>query len=121
MPAAVSRPLLQPKPLAWPDFATPRDILTDLARQNGLTLEGLDRVPHDLWAAADLPPLSLVERLTLVANQFDLTFALSADGRTVTLAAHSRGSAGGTTARRASRRPPSRAVRFRRPTGPATR
>jgi hypothetical protein len=85
LPAAVSRPLLQARPLAWSDFATPRDILAQLARQNGLTLEGMDRVPHDLWAAADLPPLSLLERLTLVAAQFDLTFALSADGRTVTL------------------------------------
>jgi hypothetical protein len=85
LPATAGRPLLQPKSLAWADFAAPRDILTQLAQQNGLTLEGLDRVPHDLWAAADLPPLSLVDRLTLVAVQFDLTFTASADGRTITL------------------------------------
>lgn len=84
LPAA-GRLLLQSKPLAWADFATPRDILTQLAQQNGLTLEGLDRVPHDLWAAADLPPLPLVDRLTLVALQFDLTFTVSPDGRTITL------------------------------------
>jgi hypothetical protein len=85
LPPAAGRTLLQPKALAWADLATPRDILAHLAQQNGLTLDGLNRVPHDLWAAADLPPLTLVDRLTLVAAQFDLTFSLSADGRTVTL------------------------------------
>jgi hypothetical protein len=44
-------------------------------------------VPHDLWAAADLPALAWVDRLTLVAIQFDLTFKISADGRQITLIA----------------------------------
>ena len=61
-------------------------MLTRLAEENGLELTGLDLVPHDLWAAADLPPLSLTDRLTLVAAQFDLTFAVSSDGSGVRLA-----------------------------------
>lgn len=86
LPPATGRKFLQPKRIAWNDFATPGELLTDLAEQNGLELAGLDRVPHDLWAGADLPPLSLVDRLTLIAVQFDLTFQISPDARTLTLA-----------------------------------
>ena len=73
------------KKLAWPDFSTPRDLLLQLGREGGLTLLNPERIPHDLWAAADLPPLSLADRLTLVAVQFDLTFRVTADGRRIEL------------------------------------
>ena len=81
LPAAAQRKFLRSQPLAWEDLATPRELLEQLGRQNGLEIDGLQRVPHDLWAAADLPPLSLVERLTLIAAQFDLGLTI-ADGGT---------------------------------------
>jgi len=85
LPAAVQRKFLLPKRIAWDDFATPRDLLAQLARQGGLEIKGVDRVPHDLWAAADLPPLSLTRRLTLILVQFELTFQVTPDGKTITL------------------------------------
>ena len=85
LPPAVTRKFLLPKRITWDDFATPGELLQRLADENRLTLQGLDRVPHDLWAGADLPPLALVERLTLIAIQFDLTFEVSPDGQTVRL------------------------------------
>lgn len=54
-PAAARRLLLR-KPLAWRDYAAPRDLLGQLAEQGGVELLDWERVPHDLWAAADLPP-----------------------------------------------------------------
>ena len=80
LPKPIQRKFSRSKALAWDDLATPRDLLAGLARQNGLEISGLDRVPHDLWAAADLPPLSLVDRLTLIAAQFDLTLTVDDDG-----------------------------------------
>ncbi len=80
LPATAQRKFLQQKPLAWEDLATPRDLLVQLGQQSGVKLAGLERVPHDLWAAADLPSLSLVDRLTLIAIQFDLTFSVAAEG-----------------------------------------
>jgi len=85
LPPAAQRKFLLPEPLEWDDFATPRELLEGLARQAGLSLAGLERVPHDLWAGAELPPLSLVDRLTLVAVQFDLTFAVSPQGDAIAL------------------------------------
>ena len=83
--AAAGRKFLVPERVGWGDFATPRDLLSQLAAQSGIEISGLEQVPHDLWAEADLPPLSLVDRLTLIAGQFDLTFQVAADGSAVAL------------------------------------
>jgi hypothetical protein len=85
LPPAAMKKFMQPKPFAWDDFATPRELLQSLASEAGIEIIGLDRVTHDLWAAADLPPLSLIDRLTLIAGQYDLTFEVSADGNRITL------------------------------------
>jgi hypothetical protein len=87
LPAGVGEKFAALKPMAWDDLATPRELLAALAAENGVELTGLELVPHDLWAAADLPPLSWTDRLTLIAIQFDLTFAISADGTAVRLTA----------------------------------
>jgi len=79
-----AQPLLRAQRLRWEDLTEPRELLGQLLAQAGLRAAGLDRVPHDLWAGAELPPLSLLDRLTLVAMQFDLTFTVSPDGQTVT-------------------------------------
>jgi len=79
LPPAVRRKCLLRKKLSWEDLAAPRDLLAQLGRRSGLSIDHLERIPHDLWAAADLPPLSLADRLTLIAVQFDLTFKV-ADG-----------------------------------------
>jgi hypothetical protein len=86
LPAASQGKFFQSKPLAWEDLSTPRDLLEQLGRQNGVEITGLERLPHDLWAAADLPPLSLTERLTLIAAQFDLSFKIAAGGARLELA-----------------------------------
>ena len=57
LPTATQRKFFQSKALAWEDLSTPRDLLAQLGQQSGVEIDGLERVPHDLWAAADLPPL----------------------------------------------------------------
>lgn len=86
LPASAERRFLRPAPIAWPDFSTPRQLLSSLAAAEGIELAGLEQVPHDLWAAADLPPLSLVDRLLVVAVQYDLTLRFSPDGTRAALA-----------------------------------
>lgn len=80
LPTELSRRLSRSEPMAWDDLAEPRQLLEDLARQGRLKLHGLEQVPHDLWAAASLPPLPLLERIALVAAQFDLTCTIDAAG-----------------------------------------
>jgi len=85
LPHEAGRKLTASDRLAWDDFATPREILAQLAEKSRLRIAGLERVPHDLWAAAEWPPLPLVDRLTLLLGQFDLSFQVSPDGDSITL------------------------------------
>jgi len=80
LPRAAAAKYVGTGPMQWDDFATPRDLLARLAAENGIGIFGLEQVPHDLWAGGDLPPLALVDRISLVAGQFDLTFHVVGDG-----------------------------------------
>jgi hypothetical protein len=66
-------------PIAWQDLDSPRNLLGELAKESGLDIVNPEQVPHDLWEAGELPPMSLAERLTLILHQFDLTFRVAAD------------------------------------------
>jgi len=85
LPAPVQKRFLQEAPLCWPDLAVPREILADLAASADVSVVDEDRLPHDLWAKASLPPLSLTCRLCLVLHQFDLTFQVQTEGREIVL------------------------------------
>ncbi len=85
LPAADARRFTAYKPFAWDDLAEPRDLLKAIAAEADATIENLDAVPHDLWAAADLPSMSLTDRLTVVAGQYDLTFEVGLGGTTLRL------------------------------------
>jgi len=64
--------LLLGQTIHWQDLSTPREILQQIAASFHLTIEGLEAVPHDLWASATLPGVTAAEALTLVLIQFDL-------------------------------------------------
>jgi hypothetical protein len=83
--SGVARKFLASKRAAWGDLATPRDLLSELAAENRFEISGLEHIPHDLWAAADFPALTVSDRLTLILAQFDLTFNVAHDGSSVTL------------------------------------
>ena len=65
----------------WDDLTEPRQLVDALAEEAGVEILGVERIPHDLWPAADLPPLSWIDRLTLIAAQFELSFELDKTGR----------------------------------------
>jgi len=85
LPSAVGRQFSSAKRMQWDDFAQPRKLIEQLGQASGIEISGADRIPHDLWAGADLPPLALIDRFTLLLGQFGLTFKISADAKTITL------------------------------------
>src|SRR4051794_23782081 len=64
----------------WEDLSEPRELVASLAAEASVKIAGADRVGHDLWRGADLPPLSWLDRLTLVLAEFDLTFKIERGG-----------------------------------------
>jgi hypothetical protein len=85
LPPVAAKVFFQAKPLAWNDFAKPREILELLGRENHLTIPNLESIPYDLWPAADLPPMTLTERISLIAFQYDLTFTIAPGGKKIEL------------------------------------
>jgi hypothetical protein len=85
LPSAIQRQYRHSQGLAWENFSTPRDLLQGLASQNGIEITNLNEIPHDLWAAVSLPPISLGDRLLAITIQYDLTLKFSSDGTRVEL------------------------------------
>ncbi len=80
LPLATRLHWTQAKAWKWEKLSAPRELIADLGQENQVQIEGLEKISTDLWAAADLPPLTLPERLMVVLAQFDLTYEPSADG-----------------------------------------
>ena len=79
-PRARRRALIAHPTLHWNDLDRPRDLVKEFAAKFGLTVDGLDKVPHDLWAGATFPACSVSQGLSLLLVQFDLTFRWKPDG-----------------------------------------
>lgn len=84
------RVLLKRRTIRFEDLSQPRLVLESIASRWGLTIEGLSRVPHDLWAAAEFPAVTATEALSLVLVQFGLTFTWNKDATAVELVRPSR-------------------------------
>ena len=63
----------------WQDFDRPRDILKQVADKFQFEIDGLDKLPHDLWASGALPQMTATEALSLLLVQFDSTFEFLPD------------------------------------------
>lgn len=81
LPAARRRALVGRRTLHWHDLDAPRDLLKRHAGDYGVTVDNLQRIPHDLWAGGTLPAMSITQSLSLVLTQFDLTFGWKKDAR----------------------------------------
>jgi hypothetical protein len=70
------------RPLHWADLETPGEVVLKLIHERDpkLVIQGEALIPHDLWAAGETPPVSLVEGLTLILIQVDLTYQFDSTG-----------------------------------------
>lgn len=73
--------------VAWEDLATPAEIVNLIAQKYELTVDGMDAVPHDLWAKGALPSVTSSEALQLILGQFDLSFEWGEPGKSVRVVA----------------------------------
>jgi hypothetical protein len=73
--------------IRWDDLDRPADIVQTIGRRFGLSIAGIEQIPHDLWAGAVAPEATAAEALSLVLNQFDLTFEWTNHGTGVRLVA----------------------------------
>jgi len=65
----------------WNDLDPPVELIRRIGQRYELTLHGLEKIPHDLWASETLPDVNANEALALVLIQFDLTFQWTEQAR----------------------------------------
>ncbi|MFV2068066.1 MAG: hypothetical protein ACC645_13920 [Pirellulales bacterium] len=85
LPADSRKRWLARNGLTWDVLGTPADLIRQLAHEAKAEVRQIERMPHDLWPAAKLPPLPLTDRLTLITYGFDLSFELNSRGDVVRL------------------------------------
>jgi hypothetical protein len=85
LPVSQRRSLERSRPLSWPRLTPPREVVASLVGQRGWRVAQAQRIPHDLWAAGELPALTLAEQLTVLLIGFDLTFEVRPRERTLAI------------------------------------
>lgn len=86
VPLDMRRRWLQKSAWSWSRLSEPRNLLRDLFRHSRIELRGIERVPHDLWDARQLPTLALVDRAVLLLVGFDLAIQIAPDGKSCEIA-----------------------------------
>ncbi|MFK7768106.1 MAG: hypothetical protein AB8B55_12855 [Mariniblastus sp.] len=67
------------------ETAIPSELLKDLAERNGFQITNPETIPHDVWAAFELPPTSLDQRVAILLVGFNKWFERSDDGTKITI------------------------------------
>jgi hypothetical protein len=80
LPSTTKTNWLRTHPLSWPVGSTPREILQAWAKTASIRVTNLNDMPHDVWAAAQLPAMNSIDALTLLLSNFDMTFRISGNG-----------------------------------------
>lgn len=62
--------LLRKTAVQWPDYTQPRELATQWCQAEGVKHSNIEAIPYDRIAAGDLPPLTLLDRLTLLMVQY---------------------------------------------------
>jgi hypothetical protein len=65
--------------MKWDLLASPRRLVTEQLQQAGMQVAMPESIPHDLWAAGELPPMPLAHRLAILLAGFNRAFTMAGD------------------------------------------
>ncbi|HMP79559.1 MAG TPA: hypothetical protein PKD54_08915 [Pirellulaceae bacterium] len=75
------RVLLQHRPMdSGNELVIPREWIERWSRESGIAIDGLERVPFDLWPPLDRPAVPMYQHLALMLAGFDLWLAVGNQG-----------------------------------------
>lgn len=85
LPAELRTSLARKQRVSWPRVSEPRQIVASQIQERDWRIAEAERIPHDLWAAGELPESTLADQLTVLLIGFDLTFELRPDNRSIAI------------------------------------
>ena len=65
------------------EFEQPREMVEKLAEQYEVSLEGLEKIPLDVWPAYRFPKMNLLQKFTILLSGFGLCPSISENGKTM--------------------------------------
>ncbi len=74
----------------WNDLSRPRELVIKATEKARLKIENPEFIPHDLWYRGELPHAHLIEFISFVLVQYDLTFLWKDESSIVIVNAPSR-------------------------------
>jgi hypothetical protein len=83
LPASRRSRWMKAQKVAWPRLSDPRDALLEWLADAKVSIKNPEALSHDLWDAARLPPLPLIDRVVLLLLGYDKTLRISASGQTI--------------------------------------
>lgn len=83
LPASRKASLELKQSLTWSRLTEPRQLIAKLVERRGWRIGRAERIPHDLWAAGELPAMALTDQLTVLLLGFDLTYEIKPGKRTL--------------------------------------
>ena len=81
----ITRRWFKSQAMSWKKLTEPKILVRELVAENAIEIDSVDQIPHDLWAAGQLPKLSLADRLTILLSGFGLTYQVTSDGTAIRL------------------------------------
>lgn len=85
LPPTVAKRLAQSRVMRWETLTTPQELFERVEQDYQVQFFDKQLAPHDLWPAADLPPMSFSERMTLLLAGFPLTYEYAERGSAIRL------------------------------------
>lgn len=67
------------------EFEQPRELVETLAAQYEVSLEGLEKIPLDVWPAYRFPKMDLLQKFTILLSGFGLCPSISENGKTMVI------------------------------------
>lgn len=83
LPSARRTNWMKAKGVSWPRLSDPREVLAGWLADAEISIKNPEVLSHDLWDAARLPPLPLVDRVVLLLLGYDKTCLISASGQSL--------------------------------------
>lgn len=84
-PLPLRRKLAQKSSIQWQRLTTPQQIVRELTRPLGVSVGGLDAVPHDLFDAGELPITTATDQLTFFLASFDRMWKIGGPGNRIAI------------------------------------
>ena len=73
------------RPIRTEPVVATKALIQAIATKHGFAVNGLNKLPHDLWYSVSLPPTSVLGQLQLILAGFDKTFEIDPDGKSITI------------------------------------